>query len=128
MHAAQPRKRVPKRRPGGAHAGALATLANYESLPSASEDLRAKCSRALKGVIAHLAHLPALDALVRRPLPEAVMKVVLQQVGTSVASLRPPPASLLPLLPLLPFWVAVHGGAKGWLDRAGWGCEDGWEH
>ena len=62
-------------------AGALATLANYEGLASASDDLRTKCSRALKGIIAHLSHLPALDALVRRPLPESVMKGVLQQVG-----------------------------------------------
>lgn len=28
----------------------------------------------------HLSYLPALDALVRRQLPEPVMKVVLQQV------------------------------------------------
>jgi hypothetical protein len=76
--------------PSSASSGALATLANYEGLASASDDLRTKCSRALKGIITHLSHLPALDALVRRPLPEAVMKVVLQQVGVLVSKCAQP--------------------------------------
>jgi hypothetical protein len=71
--------------PSSASSGALATLANYEGLASASDDLRTKCSRALKAVVGHLSHLPALDALVRRQLPEPVMKVVLQQVRRGVA-------------------------------------------
>lgn len=45
-----------------------------------SEDLRTKCRRALKSIIGKLTHLPALDALVQRNLPEGVMKMVLEQV------------------------------------------------
>jgi hypothetical protein len=40
-------------------------------------------ARALKSIIAKLTHLPALDALVHRALPESVMKMVLEQVGRS---------------------------------------------
>jgi hypothetical protein len=39
----------------------------------------AQCQRALKGIVSKLTHLPALDAMVHRPLPEGIMKMVLEQ-------------------------------------------------
>lgn len=69
-----------------ADTGALATLVSLEGDAAASEDLRTKCRRALKGIIAKLTHLPALDALVHRNLPEGVMKMVLEQVGKVLAN------------------------------------------
>jgi hypothetical protein len=63
--------------------GVLASLVAMEADGGGSEDLRTKCRRALKSVIGKLTHLPALDALVHRPLPEGVMKMVLEQVCAS---------------------------------------------
>ena len=60
--------------------GILAVLVSLEGDGSSSEDLKTKCRRALKSIIGKLTHLPALDALVHRPLPEGVMKMVLEQV------------------------------------------------
>jgi hypothetical protein len=60
--------------------GVLGALVTLEAEPGGSEDLRTKCRRALKSIIGKLTHLPALDALVHRPLPEGVMKMVLEQV------------------------------------------------
>jgi hypothetical protein len=51
-----------------------------ESAPGSSEDLATKCRRALKSVVAKLTALPALDALVHQALPEAIMRMVLEQV------------------------------------------------
>ena len=64
-----------------ADTGVLTTMVTLEAEASSSEDLRTKCRRALKSVIAKLTHLPALDALVHRTLPESVMKMVLEQTG-----------------------------------------------
>ncbi|EFJ51264.1 hypothetical protein VOLCADRAFT_109629 [Volvox carteri f. nagariensis] len=69
-----------------ADTGCLATLVSLESDGASSEDLKTKCRRALKSVIAKLTHLPALDALVHRALPESVMKMVLEQVGKVLAN------------------------------------------
>jgi hypothetical protein len=52
-----------------------------ESAPGSSEDLATKCRRALKSVAAKLTALPALDALVHQALPEAMMRMVLEQVS-----------------------------------------------
>jgi hypothetical protein len=65
-----------------ADTGALGRLAALEAGASGSEDLRAKARRALKAVVAKLTHLPALDALAQtRELPEAVLRLVLEQLG-----------------------------------------------
>ncbi len=71
-----------------ADTGCLATLVSLESDAASSEDLKTKCRRALKSIIAKLTHLPALDALVHRALPESVMKMVLEQVGGAVCDGR----------------------------------------
>lgn len=63
--------------------GVLSQLVSFEADGASSEDLRTKCRRALKSVIGKLTHLPALDALVHKPLPEGVMKMVLEQVRTA---------------------------------------------
>lgn len=68
-----------------ADTGVLLSLAALGGAPGASEDLATKCRRALKGVVAKLGFLPALDALVHAPaLPESVMKLVLEQVRAAV--------------------------------------------
>jgi 3-methyladenine DNA glycosylase AlkD len=64
-----------------ADCGVLPTLVDLEADPQSSEDLKTKCKRALKAVVAKLTHLPALDALVHKSLPESIMKMVLEQVG-----------------------------------------------
>lgn len=56
-------------------------MVRMESAPGSSEDLSKKCRQALKSIVAKLTALPALDALVHQPLPEAVIKLVLEQVG-----------------------------------------------
>ncbi len=61
--------------------GVLTTLVGLEGDSTSSEDLKTKCRRALKSIIGKLTHLPALDALVHRNLPEGVMKMVLEQVS-----------------------------------------------
>jgi hypothetical protein len=66
----------------------LTTLVSLEGDSASSEDLKTKCRRALKSIIGKLTHLPALDALVHRPLPEGVMKMVLEQVGSNLLKLR----------------------------------------
>ena len=50
--------------------GVLTTLVTLEGDAASSEDLKTKCRRALKSIIGKLTHLPALDALVHKPLPE----------------------------------------------------------
>lgn len=63
------------------HAGVLLHLVTLETAPGSSEDLATKCRRSLKSVVAKLTSLPALDALVHhQQQPEAVMKIVLEQV------------------------------------------------
>lgn len=62
-------------------AGVLTTMVSLEADPRSSEDLKTKCRRALKSLVSKLTHLPALDALVHRTLPESVMKMVLEQAG-----------------------------------------------
>jgi hypothetical protein len=79
--------------------GVLSQLVSLEADTASSEDLRTKCRRALKSIIGKLTHLPALDALVHRNLPEAVMKMVLEQVGQGVGTHMPTAA-------------AVSGGAR----------------
>lgn len=69
-----------------ADTGVLSVLVSLEGDASASEDLKTKCRRALKSIIGKLTHLPALDALVHRNLPEGVMKMVLEQVGKVLAN------------------------------------------
>lgn len=64
----------------------LMTLVTLEADSGSSEDLKTKCRRALKSIIAKLTHLPALDALVHRNLPEGVMKSVLEQAGKVLAN------------------------------------------
>lgn len=50
-------------------AGALPALVAAEAGASGSEDLRAKCRKALKTAVSHLTFLPALDALAQRSGP-----------------------------------------------------------
>lgn len=69
-----------------ADTGVLLVLASLENDPSSSEDLKTKARRSLKAVVSKLTHLPALDALVQRELPEAVMKSVLEQLGKVLAN------------------------------------------
>lgn len=64
-----------------ADAGALLPLADSEADERGGDDLHGKACRALKGIMAKLTHLPALDTMVHRNLPEGVMKVVLEQLG-----------------------------------------------
>ena len=64
--------------------GVLSVLVGLEGDGSSSEDLKTKCRRALKSIIGKLTHLLAIDALVHRPLPEGVMKMVLEQVGMNI--------------------------------------------
>ena len=68
-----------------ADSGALSILATLESDARRSEDLQTKARRALKGIVAKLTHLSALDALVQRNLPEAVMRPVVEQLGRVLA-------------------------------------------
>lgn len=69
-----------------ADTGALLTMVALEADARSSEDLKTKCKKALKAVVSKLTHLPALDALVHRSLPESVMKLVLEQIGKVLAS------------------------------------------
>lgn len=69
-----------------ADTGVLATLAALEGDSASSEDLQTKARRALKAVVARLTHLPALDALAQRDLPESVMRLVLEQLGKVLAN------------------------------------------
>jgi len=69
-----------------ADTGVLPQLVTLEADPASSEDLRTKCKRSLKAVVAKLTHLPALDALVHRSLPESIMKMVLEQIGKVLAA------------------------------------------
>jgi hypothetical protein len=62
-----------------ADTGVLLSLVGLEADPNSSDDLKTKCRRALKSVVGKLTHLPALDALVHRDIPEGVMKLVLEQ-------------------------------------------------
>lgn len=49
-----------------ADTGVLPSMVNLESEDKSSEDLKNKCRKALKAIVAKLTHLPALDALVQR--------------------------------------------------------------
>ena len=69
-----------------ADTGVLLVLAVLEGDAKSSEDLATKARRALKAVVGKLTHLPALDALAQRSLPEAVMKPVLEQLGKVLAN------------------------------------------
>jgi hypothetical protein len=64
-----------------ADTGVLLVLAALEADTASSEDLQTKARRALKAIVSKLTHLPALDALVHRDLPESIMKLVLEQLG-----------------------------------------------
>lgn len=66
--------------------GALLVLAQLEEDTARSEDVQTKARRALKAIVGKLTHLPALDALVQRGLPESVMKIVLEQLGKVLAT------------------------------------------
>eukprot|EP00798_Chlamydomonas_sp_ICE-L_P009677 gene9677-8504_t len=81
-----PHQTMPDHAKAVADTGVLMTLVNMEADSMSSDDLRTKCRRALKSIIGKLTHLPALDALVHRNLPEAVMKMVLEQVGKVLAN------------------------------------------
>jgi hypothetical protein len=69
-----------------ADTGVLLVLAELESDAKSSEDLQTKARRALKATVSKLTHLPALDTLVQRNLPESVMKLVLEQLGKVLAN------------------------------------------
>lgn len=69
-----------------ADTGVLLVLTLLESDTKSSEDLATKARRALKAIVAKLTHLPALDALAQRDLPEAVMRPVLEQLGKVLAN------------------------------------------
>eukprot|EP00891_Asterochloris_glomerata_P008122 jgi/Astpho2/8122/fgenesh1_pm.00120_%23_20_t len=69
-----------------ADTGVLPLLVTLENDAHSSEDLKTKCRKALKAVVAKLTNLPALDMLVHRQLPESVMSMVLEQVGKVLAN------------------------------------------
>ena len=71
-----------------ADTGALPLLVALECAGESSEDLRTKCTRAMKAIVGKLTHLPALDAMANNPapVPEAVMKLVLEQIGRVLAN------------------------------------------
>jgi hypothetical protein len=71
-----------------ADTGALPLLVALECAAESSEDLRTKCTRAMKAIVGKLTHLPALDAMANNPapVPEAVMKLVLEQIGRVLAN------------------------------------------
>jgi len=65
-----------------ADTGILPSLVELSQLNGGgSDDLQTKCKRALKAIVAKLTHLPALDELVQKDLPEGVMRMVLEQIG-----------------------------------------------
>jgi hypothetical protein len=68
-----------------ADTGVLMVLAALESDKSSSEDLKIKARQSLRAVVGKLTHLPALNALVQRKLPESIMKTVLEQLGKVLA-------------------------------------------
>ncbi|KAJ7531700.1 hypothetical protein O6H91_14G054700 [Diphasiastrum complanatum] len=83
-----------------AEAGVLSKLVLNFLSSSSSEDLQTKCRKALKAVIEHLIHLPALDSLLQGPsLPESTLKLVLAQL-----------AKILPLDPDLRTKFVTSGG------------------
>ena len=59
-------RHTPEHARAAADAGALPALVAAEAATGASEDLRAKCRKALKLAVAHMTYLPALDALAQR--------------------------------------------------------------
>jgi len=65
-----------------ADAGVLTKLVAVGSLAASSEDLKTKCTRALKFIIEKLTDLSALDkTLQERDLPAEVVKFVVQQIS-----------------------------------------------
>jgi len=65
-----------------ADAGVLTKLISVQSLETSSEDLKTKCTRALKYVIEKLTDLKALDkCLQEKNLPEEIVRFVLQQIS-----------------------------------------------
>ncbi|DBA77500.1 hypothetical protein WJX77_001185 [Trebouxia sp. C0004] len=69
-----------------ADTGVLPLLVTIENDTQSGEDLKGKCRKALKAIVAKLTFMPALDALVHRQLPESIMKMVLEQVGKVLAN------------------------------------------
>lgn len=59
-------RHTPEHARAAADAGVLPALVAAEAGARASEDLRAKCRKALKLAVGHLTYLPALDALAQR--------------------------------------------------------------
>ena len=59
-------RHTPEHARAAADAGALPALVAAEAGAGASEDLRAKCRKALKLAVGHLTYLTALDALAQR--------------------------------------------------------------
>ncbi len=55
-----------------ADTGVLPLLATIENDTHSSEDLKGKCRKALKAIVAKLTFMPALDALVHRSAPTLV--------------------------------------------------------
>jgi len=65
-----------------ADAGVLSKLIAVQSLETSSEDLKTKCTRALKFVVEKLTDLKALDnCLQEKDLPEEIVKTVLSQIS-----------------------------------------------
>ncbi|EFJ25759.1 hypothetical protein SELMODRAFT_99379 [Selaginella moellendorffii] len=65
-----------------AEAGVLPQLVTRLLAETSSEDLRSKCKRALKAIIEHLTHIPALDSLLQGPpLPIETLKYVIAQLA-----------------------------------------------
>ena len=56
-----------------ADTGVLPLLVTLENDAHSSEDLKGKCRKALKAVVAKLTFMPALDALVHRSGPSLLM-------------------------------------------------------
>jgi len=84
--ATQVARHTPEHARAAADAGALPALVAAEAGAGVSEDLRAKCRKALKLAVSHLTHLPALDALAQRRAPPPTLLTALWARYPSAAS------------------------------------------
>ena len=77
-------RHTPEHAKAVADTGVLSTFMSCQISPGSSDDLKTKCKRALKAIVAKLTHMPALNALVQQSAGVehmSVLKVVLQQVS-----------------------------------------------
>jgi len=88
-------RHTPEHARAAADVGALPALVAAEAGAGVSEDLRAKCRKALKLAVSHLTHLPALDALAQRRGPPSALLLALLGRHPSAASCACPRSTRL---------------------------------